>query len=215
MRRVIPAMFCMVALTLSLTACGGENSSELEALQAENSQLEQQVSQLEEEKAALEEQLQSQLEQSMEEETPQEENPIDTFFDGVETDGATAALDVVASCRADAWQAEAKNMARILKSQLPLPEDQNLVDAYITAAQEQVDRMNVMAIYPISDLTVSQQDRVMTSGTLRGVLWAGSRARVWRDTFEQLRTASPDTLYTFTFDSNAAQTQLDELLQAG
>ena len=215
MRRVIPAIICVAALTLSLAACGKETGGELEALQAENSRLEQQASQLEEEKAALEEQLQSQMEQSSQGDSAQEQgNPIDTFYDGVDSDGPTAVLDAVAGCRADAWQAEVQNLARVLKSQLPLPEDQGLVDAYVTAAQEQVERMNVMAIYPIADLTLSQQNRVMTSGTLRGVLWAGSRARIWRDTFYQLQAASPDS-YTFTFDPSAAQAQLDELLQAG
>ena len=220
MRKVISALLCMAALTLALTACGKESGGELESLQAENSRLEQQLSQMEEEKAALEEQLQSQTQQPSQEDSAQtgsdqeEENPIDTFYDGVDSDGPTAVLDAVAGCRADAWQAEVQNLARVLKSQLPLPEDQELVDAYVTAAQEQVERMNVMAIYPISDLTLSQQDRVMTSGTLRGVLWAGSRARIWRDTFYQLQAASPDS-YTFTFDPSAAQAQLDELLQAG
>ena len=75
--------------------------------------------------------------------------------------------------------------------------------------------MNIMAIYPISDLTLSQQDRVMSSGTMRGLLWAGGRTRIWRDTFWQLYAVSPDTTYTFAFDPNATQQELDALLQVG
>ena len=98
--------------------------------------------------------------------------------------------------------------------------DKDLVDAYIAAAEAQADRMNVMAIYPIADLTVPQTDRAATSGTLRGVLWAGAYQQIWKDTFYQLLYIAPDyadgtdsaSSYEFVFDADTMQSQLDEAL---
>ena len=111
-------------------------------------------------------------------------------------------------------------MAEWLKKQLPRQEDQDLVDVYISSAEEQVSRMNIMAIYSIADLTVPQADRAASSGSLRGVLWAGAYQQLWKDTFYQLLYVAPDyaggmdsaVSYQFVFDPDAMQAQLDETL---
>lgn len=67
-------------------------------------------------------------------------------------------MNAVADSWAGAWEAECRNVAKWLKGQLPLQEDQALVDAYIAAAEGQSSRMDVMAIYPIADLSVPQDE---------------------------------------------------------
>ena len=97
------------------------------------------------------------------------------------------------------------------------------MDAYIAAAEGQSSRMDVMAIYPIADLSVPQDDRANSSGSLRGVLWAGAHQQIWKDTFYQLLYVAPDyaggldsaVSYQFLLDTAAAQAQLDLLLSAG
>ena len=141
----------------------------------------------------------------------EEANPIDRFFDGVDIGSSTAEMDFVASSWANAWEAECRNVAEWLKKQLPRQEDQDLVDAYISSAEEQVSRMNIMAIYSIADLTVPQADRAASSGSLRGVLWAGAYQQLWKDTFYQLLYVAPDyaggmdsaVSYQFVFDPDA------------
>lgn len=131
-------------------------------------------------------------------------------------------MNAVADSWAGAWESECRNVAKWLKEQLPLQEDQALVDAYIASAEEQSARMDIMAIYPIADLTLPQTDRSASSGSLRGVLWAGAHQQVWKDTFYQLLYVAPDyaggvdsaVSYQFLFDVEAAQTQLDSLLSA-
>ena len=131
-------------------------------------------------------------------------------------------MNAVADSWAGAWEAECRNVAKWLKGQLPLQEDQALVDAYIASAEEQSARMDIMAIYPIADLTLPQTDRSASSGSLRGVLWAGAHQQIWKDTFYQLLYVAPDyaggldsaVSYQFLFDVEAAQTQLDSLLSA-
>ena len=131
-------------------------------------------------------------------------------------------MNAVADSWAGAWEFECRNAAKWLKGQLPLQEDQALVDAYIASAEEQSARMDIMAIYPIADLTLPQTDRSASSGSLRGVLWAGAHQQVWKDTFYQLLYVAPDyaggadsaVSYQFLFDVEAAQTQLDSLLSA-
>ena len=151
-----------------------------------------------------------------------EANPIDRFFEGVDVGSSTAEMNAVADSWAGAWESECRNVAKWLKEQLPLQEDQALVDAYIASAEEQSARMDIMAIYPIADLTLPQTDRSASSGSLRGVLWAGAHQQVWKDTFYQLLYVAPDyaggvdsaVSYQFLFDVEAAQTQLDSLLSA-
>ncbi len=151
-----------------------------------------------------------------------EANPIDRFFEGVDVGSSTAEMNAVADSWAGAWESECRNAAKWLKGQLPLQEDQALVDAYIASAEEQSARMDIMAIYPIADLSVPQDDRANSSGSLRGVLWAGAHQQVWKDTFYQLLYVAPDyasgvdsaVSYQFLFDVEAAQTQLDSLLSA-
>ena len=200
-------LILIIFLLMTLSACG---SKDIELLHIENDDLQAQVSALEEENAALRtklEQLQTEMQKTSESE--REDNPIDRFYGAVETDGSTVSMNAVADSRANAWEAETRNLAEQLKSQLPLAEDRDLVDAYITVAEEQVERMNIMAIYQISDLEMPQEERTASSGTLRGVLWAGSRAEIWRDTFYQLRWIMP---YTgddiFLFDPETAPMEL-------
>lgn len=206
-----------------LTACGG-NSGESDALRQENEELRRQVTALEDERAALtaenealRERADAQdAEQAPGQETDREANPIDAFYDGAEaeSDGSTVSMNLVEQSRAEAWEAETRALAERLKEQLPLQEDKDLVDDYVAAAKAQTDRMDIMAIYPVSDVSVPQEERIYTSGTMRGVLWAGGDARIWRDTFWQLLNVSPcwEDDVSFAFDPETAQKELDALL---
>ena len=214
MKKTIFALALLVVL--SLTACGTSNSA---ALQQENEDLRQQIAALESENAALTQEnsdLKAEntaLDDTAPESGDEESNPIDRFFDSVDSGSSTVEMDLVADSWAGAWEAECRNVAAWLKEQLPLQEDKDLVDAYIAAAEAQADRMNVMAIYPIADLTIPQTDRVATSGTLRGVLWAGAYQQIWKDTFYQLLYIAPDyadgtdsaSSYEFVFDADTMQ----------
>ena len=95
-----------------------------------------------------------------------EANPIDRFFEGVDVGSSTAEMNAVADSWAGAWESECRNAAKWLKGQLPLQEDRALVDAYIASAEEQSARMDIMAIYPIADLTLPQTDRSASSGAV-------------------------------------------------
>lgn len=218
-------LLCTLACVMSLSACGG-NSGELDALRQENEQLRQQVTALEDEKAALTAEndvLKEKTDAPDAEKVPnqgtsqEEANPIDEFYDGVEIDGSTVSMNLVEQSRADAWEAETRALAERLKGRLPLQEDKDLVDDYVAAAEAQTDRMDIMAIYPVSDVTIPQAERIYTSGTLRGVLWAGSDARIWRDTFWQLLDVSPEWEYdaSFIFDPEIARRELEEFLNVG
>lgn len=149
------------------------------ALQQENESLRQQISALEAERDELAKENKNltdenaALDDTAPESGDEEANPIDRFFENVDASSSTAEMNAVADSWAGAWEAECRNVAKWLKGQLPLQEDQALVDAYIAAAEGQSSRMDVMAIYPIADLSVPQDDRANSSGSLRGVLWAG------------------------------------------
>ena len=204
MKKTIFALALLVVL--SLTACGTSNSA---ALQQENEDLRQQIAALESENAALTQEnsdLKAEntaLDDTAPESGDEESNPIDRFFDSVDSGSSTVEMDLVADSWAGAWEAECRNVAAWLKEQLPLQEDKDLVDAY-----------------PIADLTVPQTDRVATSGTLRGVLWAGAYQQIWKDTFYQLLYIAPDyadgtdsaSSYEFVFAADTMQSQLDEAL---
>lgn len=204
---------------LTLTACGSSHTAETEELRQQVASLEAQRDTLVKENEALKAENAA-LDDTAPESGDEEANPIDRFFDGVDAGSSTAEMNIVADSWAEAWEAECRNAAEWLKTQLPLPEDQALVDAYVTSAAEQAARMDVMAIYPIADLTVPQSDRVSSSGTLRGVLWAGAHQQIWKDTFYQLLYVAPDyasgvdsaVSYQFVFDPDAMQAQLDALL---
>ncbi len=200
-------LFLSVLLLLTFSACKSEDA---EPLRIENSELQTQVSALEEENAVLRAELeQLQVETQRTAESGREDNPIDRFYDAVETDSSTASMNLAANSRADAWEAETRNLAEQLKTQLPPAEDRDLVDAYLAAVEEQAGRMDIMAIYPIADLELSQEERPASSGTLRGVLWAGSRTEIWRDTFYQLFWVLPyNGDHTFLFDPEAARLEL-------
>lgn len=209
------AVLALLSL-LILTACGNSNA---DALQQENETLRQQVVALEAENENLKAENAA-LDDTAPESGDEEANPIDRFFDGVDIGSSTAEMDFVAGSWANAWEAECRNVADWLKKQLPRQEDQDLVDAYISSAAEQVSRMNIMAIYSIADLTVPQADRAASSGSLRGVLWAEAYQQLWKDTFYQLLYVAPDyaggmdsaVSYQFVFDPDAMQAQLDETL---
>lgn len=214
MKKIL-AVLALLSL-LILTACGNSNA---DALQQENETLRQQVAALEAENENLKAENAA-LDDTAPESGDEEANPIDRFFDGVDIGSSTAEMDFVAGSWANAWGAECRNVAEWLKKQLPRQEDQDLVDAYISSAEEQVSRMNIMAIYSIADLTVPQADRAASSGSLRGVLWAGAYQQLWKDTFYQLLYVAPDyaggmdsaVSYQFVFDPDAMQAQLDETL---
>ena len=213
MKKLIAALSLL--FVLSLTACGNSDA----ALRQENEALRQQILALEAERDNLAKENKDLTEENaaLDDTAPEsgddEANPIDRFFEGVDVGSSTAEMNAVAECR---------NAAKWLKGQLPLQEDQALVDAYIASAEEQSARMDIMAIYPIADLTLPQTDRSASSGSLRGVLWAGAHQQVWKDTFYQLLYVAPDyaggvdsaVSYQFLFDVEAAQTQLDSLLSA-
>ena len=224
-------LLAAAALTLGLTACGA--SGDTAALEKENAQLRQEVADLEEARrtladendllTALNADLQAEnnaLNETAPSSGDEEANPIDRFFDGVDAGSSTAEMNLVANSWAAAWEAECRNAAEWLKGQLPRQEDQALVDAYVSAAAEQVSRMDSMAIYPIADLTVPQADRAASSGTLRGVLWAGAYQQIWKDTFYQLLYIAPDDAggedsavsYQFLFDPETQQAALEAAL---
>ena len=214
MKKMILSLALLSLLTL--TACG---SSNMDAIQQENETLRQQVAALEAENENLKAENAA-LDDTAPESGDEEANPIDRFFDGADIGSSTAEMDFVADSWANAWEAECRNVAEWLKEQLPLQEDQDLIDAYVAAVDEQADRMNIMAIYPIADLTIPQADRAASSGSLRGVLWAGAYNQLWKDTFYQLLYVAPDytdgtdsaVSYQFIFDPDAMQAQLDETL---
>ena len=214
MKKIL-AVLALLSL-LILTACGNSNA---DALQQENETLRQQVAALEAENENLKAENAA-LDDTAPESGDEEANPIDRFFDGLDIGSSTAEMDFVAGSWANAWEAECRNVAEWLKKQLPRQEDQDLVDAYISSAEEQSARMDIMAIYPIADLSVPQDDRANSSGSLRGVLWAGAYQQLWKDTFYQLLYVAPDyaggmdsaVSYQFVFDPDAMQAQLDETL---
>ena len=223
MKKLIAALSLL--FVLSLTACGNSDA----ALRQENEALRQQILALEAERYNLAKENKDLTEENaaLDDTAPEsgddEANPIDRFFEGVDVGSSTAEMNAVADSWAGAWEAECRNVAKWLKGQLPLQEDQALVDAYIAAAEGQSSRMDVMAIYPIADLSVPQDDRANSSGSLRGVLWAGAHQQIWKDTFYQLLYVAPDyaggldsaVSYQFLFDTAAAQAQLDSLFSAG
>lgn len=215
----------LFVLLLFLSSCGSGKAGRLEE---ENETLQKQVAALEEQNAVLQKQLddaaekntalQAEIEQLETDAVEQStlvrtflmrgENPIDPFYDkaDMESGDSTIAMAAVACGRAGAWEMEARNLAEQLKTWFPLQEDRDLVDAYIAAAEEQVGRLNIMAIYPVSDLKTPYPERVETSGSMRSILWGERWADIWRDTFYQLYWVMPDSLvgsgpdYTFAFD---------------
>ena len=210
------AVLALLAL-LTLTACGGSNA---DALQQENETLRQQVAALESENENLKAENAA-LDDTAPESGDEEANPIDRFYDSVDDSSfSNADLSITADQWASAWEAECRNVAEWLKNQLPRQDEKDLVDGYITSAEEQILRMDAMAIWCISDLDQPLDQQKENSGTLRNVLWAGTYNQVWKDTFYQLLYVAPDyaggidsaTSYRFLFDAETAQAQLDALL---
>ena len=205
MRKIIYALI----LLLLLSACGRrEEKNQIADLKTINAALEEENAALKEENASLRAQL-----EELSESSDAEANPIDSFYKEVEVDGSTVSMNILANSWADAWETETRHLAEELKVQLPLQEDRDLVDGYISAVEEQAGRMDVMAIYPVSDISIPYPERINSSGTLRGVMWAGMRNVIWQDTFFQLLYVLPDgPNYTYIFDRDAAGTDMAEKL---
>lgn len=201
----LSCIFFALSLLLLLCACGKtvDDSAELEAYKAGLEKIRQ-------ENAALVAQL-------TETQTPQseEKNPIDDFFDAIDTTTMTTVeMNNVAVCRANAWADELWHLQGVIQEQLPLEEDRKTLDDYIiTAAAEQIERMHTMTMFVCADLETPQSDRFATSGTIRGVLWGNNAARLYRDTFYQLLQVNPAAYwegdYEFIFDPIATQAKLD------
>lgn len=204
----------------SATACGGmENDTKTED---QTAQLQAEIDRL----TAENEDLRARLDAAEAPAAPEasadgavsETNPIDAFYDSIDTTNMnTIEMNTVAMCRANSWAEELNHLGEVIKAALPLQEDRDLVDAYITAANgEQLDRMSIMTLFVCSDLYTPQEDRVMTAGTLRGVLWGENAARVNRDAFYELRQVDPASYweggYEFAFDEAEAQVHLDGMM---
>ena len=211
MRR-IQTLLAALALCLALTACG-----DADALRQENEALRQEVETLTAENAALAEENTALTEENAVLAVSAEENPIDTFFEAKTSYETTMELYSIAGYWADAWEAEARNVAEWLKGMLPLQEDRDLVDGYLAGAEAQQERMTVMAVFGCGDLNDPFEERMRFSGSAPNSLWAMADQRLWRDTFYQLLSVAPEagltgeSGYQFAFDAQAAQAALDEL----
>ena len=212
-------LLAALALCLLLSACGDadalqrENDAlrrKLDSLTAENAALTAENAALTEENAALSEENQALAETG-------EENPIDTFYEAKDSWETTMEMNSIAAQWAKAWEAEARNAAQWLKGQLPLEEDRDIVDGYLAGTEEQIRRMDVMAVFGCADLNLPFEERMRSSGSIRSVLWSGAYQRLWRDTFYQLLSVAPEagltgeSGYQFAFDAQAAYAALDEL----
>lgn len=215
------ALAAAVALALMLSACGGADSAS--ALQDRADELTKQNAALQEENQKLQSQLETQAAGS--ESTAgtsagsdTDDNPIDRFFSagGYRDDSTTVVMDYVEGCYRDAWQAEMNHLAEEIKSGLTYDADKALADDYIAAAEEQVTRMESMALFVCADTGVAPDQRIGTAGTIRGVLWADFSAGIYRDTFFQLMAVSPyanEGGYAYVFDADAVKTEMDATLK--
>ena len=211
MRR-IQTLLAALALCLALTACGSAD-----ALRQENEALRREVETLTAENAALTEENTTLAEENQALAETREENPIDAFYGAKDSWDTTMEMNSIAARWANAWEAEARNAAQWLKGQLPLAEDRDIVDGYLAGTEEQIRRMDVMAVFGCADLNLPFEERMRSSGSIRSVFWSGAYQRLWRDTFYQLLSVAPEagltgeSGYQFAFDAQAAQAALDEL----
>lgn len=145
-----------------------------------------------------------------------ENSPIDSFYENLEPGNSTMEMNIIANSWGYAWECETRSAAEWLKEQLPLQADRELVDAYIAGAEQQIRLMEIMAIYPVTDLELPQDEREMSSGTLKNVMRAEMHQQLWRDTFNQLLKVAPGTggtdAYNFKFNAASAQLELDAAL---
>ena len=209
--RKMQALLAALALCLALTACG-----DADALRQENEALRREIETLTAENTALTEENTALTEENAVLAVSAEENPIDTFFETKTSYETTMELYSIAGYWADAWEAEARNVAEWLKGMLPLQEDRDLVDGYLAGAEAQQERMTVMAVFGCGDLNSPFEERMCFSGSAPNSVWSMADQRLWRDTFYQLLNTSPGTLderaaYQFVFDAEAMQVKLDAL----
>lgn len=191
MKKLIAALSLL--FVLSLTACGNSDA----ALRQENEALRQQISALEAERDNLTKENKDLTEENaaLDDTAPEsgddEANPIDRFFEGVDVGSSTAEMNAVADSWAGAWESECRNAAKWLKGQLPLQEDQALWCLH-RLCRGQSARMDIMAIYPIADLTLPQTDRSAPAAVSGASSGPGAHQQVWKDTFYQLLYVAPD-----------------------
>lgn len=225
-KQILPAC---ITLALFLTGCGEHTTTGLHTLQKENEILHQQIAELEEscrtlsEENALLNKLNSDLEMNIENNLSsyenQKTNPIDSFFENIEIGSSTSEMNLIANTWANAWKEETYHVAEWLKEQLIRQEDKTLVDTYISTTENQASRLTTMSLYPIADLELPQEERITSSGTLQGVLLAGSYQQLWKDTFYQLIYVAPEYdgtvengSYTFYFDSGKMQEKINDAI---
>ena len=217
MKKVYPLLLAM-ALALSLAACGGSDTA---ALQEEAEALRQQAAQLEaENERLLSENSDLKNENYNLRARAKKDNPIDLFFDSVDDSNfCNANLNVLGEEQADAWEAECRNVAEWLKNQLPRQDERELVDVYMSAAGEQLQRLACMSVWGVvDDLTLPMNEQ--TSGNLSILYSASARHQSWKSTFYQLLYAAPhydgtansESTYQFLFDADVEQTRLDSIL---
>ena len=209
MRKIFGTILVLAAV-LCLVGCGGNqaaDNAQIEELQADLQTVQAERDALLKENETLCARLAEEVGQG------EEANPIDTYFESAPIGESTIEMNYGAELWADAWEQETRHLAEEIKSELVLDEDRATVDSYLAAAEQQWERMEEMTLYVCADLEVPAADRVASSGTIRGVLWGGNRARLWEDTFYQLLQVKPDMLgegsYEFIFDSAAAQAALE------
>ena len=208
-------MVLLLALSAGLCACGGKQSSAEADLTAQNEALQAELDDLKEQYAAL--QAESGAAASGQDDT---DNPIDAFFEaaGEKLFGTTVELNLVAAMCADAWKDEVYHLAEELKASLYFDEDRERVDRYLAAVEEQVEQMDAMVLFVCGDTQVSPEERLMTSGTIRGVLWGSTAATAYKNAFYQLKSIDPDSYWeekdiVWSFDSAKAEKALEEALR--
>lgn len=229
MKHRILAAGAAALLALSLAACADTTEpdallAENTALAAENQALQAENQRLTEAQAALEEQM-SRLEQAADTDRDgyvswEESNPIDDFFDeGMYWDcGTTVCMRIVAGTYAEAWETELRHLAETQKAELLYQEDQDLIDAFVQAVENQAACMYDLELFNCSSLEAAPgEERMATAGSIWLPSTAYSRAEVYRDGYFRLLSAcvyegQMDREDVFCFDPKTTGQELDEQL---